>query len=117
MRSDRSASHWVGAAPRTEVLLPIHRCYTHPMPTARPRHFVTESDELASALDAAALRWPHLSRSQLIVRLALEGRSRVQEDAEAGRRTRLGALHEHAGAGTGAFGRGYLEDLRADWPE
>ncbi len=29
-----------------------------PVPTTRPRHYVTETDELAAALDAAALRWP-----------------------------------------------------------
>lgn len=114
-RTYRVPADWYGRA--IEVLLHIDWCYTGPMPTTRPRHFVTESDELASALDVAALRWPHLSRSQLIVRLALEGRSRVEEDAEADRRARLGALHEHAGAGTGAFGTGYLDDLRADWPE
>ena len=87
------------------------------MPTARPRHFVTESDELASALDAAALRWPGLSRSQLIVRLALEGQARVEEDIDAPRRRRLARLREHAGAGSGAYGGGYLDDLRRDWPE
>lgn len=86
------------------------------MPTARPRHFVTESDELAAALDAAALRWPGLSRSQLVVRLALEGRARVEEDVDAHRRGRLARLREHAGAGSGAYGDGYLDDLRSDWP-
>jgi hypothetical protein len=87
------------------------------MPTTRPRHFVTESDELASALDEAALRWPGLSRSQLIVRLALEGRSRIEESIEADRRARLARLRQHAGAGSGAYGDGYLDDLRGDWPE
>jgi hypothetical protein len=43
------------------------------MPTTRPRHFVTETDDLAEALDEAARRWPNLSRAQLLVRLALEG--------------------------------------------
>ena len=43
------------------------------MPTTRPRHLVTETDELAAALNVAAHRWPGLSRSQLLVRLALEG--------------------------------------------
>ncbi|MGL4174979.1 MAG: hypothetical protein ACRCSN_02795 [Dermatophilaceae bacterium] len=43
------------------------------MPTTRPRHFVTETDELAAALDEAAARRPDLSRPQLLVQLALEG--------------------------------------------
>lgn len=102
--------------PGSSVLLVPHQCYTRLMPTARPRHFVTESDELASALDAAALQWPSLSRSQLIVRLALEGHARVEEDIDSRRSGRLTRLRAHAGAGSGAYGGGYLDDLRADWP-
>lgn len=49
------------------------RWYTDEVPTTRPRHQVTETDELAAALDEAAVRWPELSRGQLITRLALEG--------------------------------------------
>lgn len=77
---------------------------------------MTESDELAAALDAAALRWPGLSRSQLIVRLALEGHLRGEESVDAHRRDRLARLREHAGAASGAYGGGYLDDLRGDWP-
>jgi hypothetical protein len=28
------------------------------MPTARPRHMITETDDITAALDAAARRWP-----------------------------------------------------------
>lgn len=49
-----------------------HECYTAGMPTTRPRHVVTESDEIAEVLDQAAKRWPTLSRGQLLRRLVLE---------------------------------------------
>jgi hypothetical protein len=32
------------------------------MPTARPRHLITETDDVAAALDIAAALWPDLSR-------------------------------------------------------
>ncbi|PSL01643.1 hypothetical protein CLV30_113131 [Haloactinopolyspora alba] len=33
-------------------------CYTGRMPTTRPRHFVTETDDLSAVLDAATTPWP-----------------------------------------------------------
>ncbi|WP_448639953.1 hypothetical protein [Geodermatophilus sp. URMC 63] len=77
---------------------------------------MTESDELRTALDAAAVRWPGLSRAQLLVRLALEGH-RVGEAAHRLHRAeRLAAIERHGGALTGAFGPGYLDRLRDEWP-
>lgn len=86
------------------------------MPTARPRHFVTESDDLAEALDAAATRWPGLSRAQLLVRLALEGHRAAQQAHHDRRRRRLSALHQHSGMLKGAYGANYLQRLRDEWP-
>ena len=86
------------------------------MPTSRPRHLVTETDPLAVALDAAARRWPGRSRPQLLVRLALEGDRAVGEVEEQRRRRRRIAVQEHSGLLTGAYGPGYLDDLREEWP-
>jgi hypothetical protein len=86
------------------------------MPTTRPRHFVTETDDLAAALDAAAARWPGLSRGQLLVHLALEGHRAAQQAHEEHRQRRLAALRQHSGALTGAYGPGYLTQLRNEWP-
>lgn len=86
------------------------------MPTARPRHFVTETDDLASALDAAALRWPGLSRPQLLVRLALEGHEAAQQAHDERRRRRLAAVRKHSGILSGAYGPDYLRQLREGWP-
>ncbi len=86
------------------------------MPTSRPRHFVTETDDLAQALDAAAFRWPGLSRAQVLVQLALEGHRAVQQAHDETRRRKLAALRAHSGMLTGAYGPDYLQRLREEWP-
>lgn len=89
------------------------------MPTTKPRHVVTETDEVAAALDVAAKHWPESahSRSRLLVRLVKEGVLRVQEQEESALEKRLRAINEAAGSMSGVFPRGYLEELRKDWPE
>lgn len=82
----------------------------------RPRHVVTETDELATALDAAARRWPGLTRTQLLTRLALEGDCAARGMDEQSRRHRLAAVRRHSGALTGVYESHYLARLRADWP-
>lgn len=91
-------------------------CYTSWVPTTRPRHFVTETDELAAALDAAAGLWPELSRPQLLVRLALEGNQTASHAGEERRQRRLAAIRQHSGVLTGAYGPDYLATLSEDWP-
>jgi hypothetical protein len=86
------------------------------MPTTRPRHFVTETDDLAEALNAAAARWPDLSRAQLLVRLALEGHRAALQAQDERRRQRLASVHRHSGMLTGAYGPDYLPRLRQEWP-
>lgn len=86
------------------------------MPTKRPRHFVTESNELAEALDAAARQWPDLSRAQLIVQLALAGQRAVQRDDDERRERRLAAIRTNSGSLTGLYPGGYLGELRSEWP-
>ncbi len=77
---------------------------------------MTETDELAAALDDAARRWPGLRRTELIVRLALEGqRSALRADDER-RSRRLKAVRKHSGTLTGAYGPDYLKHLRDEWP-
>ncbi|MFV0496495.1 hypothetical protein [Mycobacterium sp.] len=87
------------------------------MPTTRPRHFVTETDDLARALDTAATRWPDLSRPQLLVRLALEGHRAAERTREERRSRRLAAVRAYSGSLAGVYGRAYLKDLREDWPQ
>jgi len=77
---------------------------------------VTETDELAEALDTAAARWPGLSRAQLLVRLALEGYRGAQQSRDDHRRRRLAAVQQHSGMLTGAYGAGYLRRMPEEWP-
>jgi hypothetical protein len=88
------------------------------MPTTRPRHVITETAEVAEALDVAARRWPEDagSRTRLVVHLVREGARALHEDADCALERRLAVLlHEH-GALAGVYGPDYLERLREDWP-
>jgi hypothetical protein len=88
------------------------------MPTTRPRHSVTETDDIAAALRDAAAQWPEDrdSPGRLLVRLLRAGHDAIRgrrEENIAGQRRRL---EEAAGALTGVYPEGYLADLREDWP-
>jgi hypothetical protein len=77
---------------------------------------VTETDDLARALDVAAARWPTLTRAQILVQLALEGSRATEQLHDDRRRRRLTALSEHRGMLTGVYETDYLNRLREDWP-
>lgn len=88
------------------------------MPTTRPRHVLTETDDLAEAIDDAARRWPddRRSRAKLLLHLVHEGHRAVMAGRDAAVSERQEAVLRTAGAGTGLYGDGYLEQLREDWP-
>lgn len=86
------------------------------MPTARHRYQITETDEVARALDAAERRWPGEPRSRLIVRLVTENGESLGElnDAETARR--LAAVEAIAGTFPGLSNQSMLNELRDEWP-
>ncbi len=88
------------------------------MPTSRPRHTLTETDEVAGALDDAARRWPEdrSARGKLLMRLVREGHRAIAGEREAEARRRREAVRRTEGALTGSYPEGYLEQLRDDWP-
>jgi len=86
------------------------------VPTTRARHSVTETDEVARALDDAARRWPGERRGQLLLRLIEEGHRALRGRDEAERRRRLDAIRATDGALTGTYPEGYLAGLRDEWP-
>jgi hypothetical protein len=87
------------------------------MPTARHRYQVTETDDVAHALEAAERRWPGEPRSRLILRLITENGGVVAElnGEEAARR--LAAVEALAGTFPGLSNPGLRDDLRNEWPE
>lgn len=89
-------------------------------PTTRPRHVITETEQVARALDDAARRWPADSgnRAKLLLLLHLvdEGHRAVVGQQESLVRDRREAVARTSGALTGLYGEGYLSGLREDWP-
>jgi hypothetical protein len=87
------------------------------MPTTRPRLTITETDDLAATLDAAAARWPEVrSRRELLLRLVEQGREMLDRERDEGAARRREAIQRTSGALTGAYEPDYLERLRHDWP-
>ncbi len=88
------------------------------MPTTRPRHVITESEQVAHALDDAARRWPADSgnRAKLLLHLVEEGHRAVVGQHESGVQERRNAVARTSGALTGVYGEGYLNELREGWP-
>lgn len=89
------------------------------MPTSRRRHVITETDQVAAAIDDAARRWPQENgnRPRLLLRLLEEGHRAVaaqRQEFAAGRRSAIAAT---SGVASGMYGAGYLDRLREDWPE
>lgn len=82
--------------------------YTSVMPTTRPRHPVTETDEVAAILDAAARRWGDLPRSKLI-RLILDDWAHGGRSGPARAAARASLVGSVPGS-SGAY------DRAEDWP-
>ncbi|MGH3867005.1 MAG: hypothetical protein ACRDQ4_12855 [Pseudonocardiaceae bacterium] len=82
------------------------------MPTGRPRHTLTETDEITAALADAAARWPGLPPTELLKRLVAEGHAALRASLDAER----AAVADTSGALTGIYQAGDLDTLRQDWP-
>lgn len=87
------------------------------MPTTRSRHQITETPEVARALDIAARRWPDEPRSKLLLRLIHAGENALEGARNQTTRTRQEAIASSEGKYADAFNGGYLARLRRDWPE
>jgi hypothetical protein len=89
------------------------------MPTSRPRHTITETDEVARALAVAARRWPADKErpGKLLLDLVREGHRAIAAEDERAAAGRREAIASTEGALTGSYPSDYLERLRDDWPE
>jgi hypothetical protein len=111
MAADQSRS------PSARVLHRTCWCYTRTVPTTRPRLTITETDDVAGALDDAARRWPEIqSRTQLLLRLVETGRAALRRDRGEESDRRRDAIRRTSGSLTGAYDDDYLQRLRDDWP-
>lgn len=86
------------------------------MPTARPRHQVTETPAVARAIDRAALRWPGEPRSKLLLRLVDVGYETLDQHERSDVEGHRAAVTASSGAYPDAFGPDYLAELRDDLP-
>ncbi len=79
---------------------------------------ITETDEVAEALRAAALHWPsdRDRPARLLLDLVREGHRAIAADAERATAERRAAIERTSGALTGMYPDGYLDELRDDWP-
>lgn len=93
------------------------RWYTGRMPTARPRHQITETPEVARAIDRAARRWPDEPRSRLLLRLVDAGGAALEQVEDLAARQRQDAVKAGSGKYADAFNDHYLAELRRDWPQ
>ena len=87
------------------------------MPTDRARLTITETDDVAEAIDLAAERWPETpSRRELLLRLVEQGRSVIERERDEQAERRREAVRRTSGTLTGVYEPDYLERLRDDWP-
>jgi hypothetical protein len=79
---------------------------------------ITESEQVARALDDAAQRWPSDggNRSKLLLRLVEEGHRVVLDQRAREVDAQRYAVGRTSGALTGVYGGDYLTTLREDWP-
>lgn len=87
------------------------------MPTTRPRHQITETPDVARAIDIAAQRWPGEPRGKLLLRLVTTGATALEDSRDAEIERRRAAIQATSGKYADAFPPGYLADLRRDWPD
>ncbi|HKT57846.1 MAG TPA: hypothetical protein VJR25_13850 [Microbacterium sp.] len=87
------------------------------MPTSRRRFSVTETDEIARALDVAAVVWPQdaANRSVLLRRLVELGSARATELTVDRRAVREAAVRETAGIVRGVYPRSGAGAPAEEW--
>lgn len=77
---------------------------------------MTETPEVARALDRAAMRWPGEPRSKLLLRLLHAGDRALEAGQLTATEQHRAAVRASAGAYPDAFNADYLVDMREDWP-
>lgn len=88
------------------------------MPTTKPRHMITETDEISGALSQAAKIWPELAgqRTLLLRKLLEVGIQTIEMDLEKNTAQRIAAVEKLAGSMDGVWPANWREELVEDWP-
>ena len=89
------------------------------MPTARQRHMITETEDLARALDAAAAIWPSdkNKRAELLRHIIDQGVEAVTSLADKKAHKRISAINEAAHKFSGTWPPNWREQMREEWAE
>jgi hypothetical protein len=82
------------------------------MPTTLPRHVISETPQIAAALDSAQLVWPEETRADLMRRLIVTAGEDVLTSAE----HRRDLVAKWAGRCPGSYSAGWDERRKAEWP-
>ena len=87
--------------------------YTVLVSTRRPRHFVTETDEVRRALADAAVIWPEIAgdTGALLRRLIEAGATAIRSTVGV-----RGLVEETSGVASGSYPRSARAELLEEWP-
>ena len=83
------------------------------MPTALQRHSITETPEIAEAIDDTEAIWPGASRSDVLRHLIIRGAQAIRLDLE----SRQAAIREWSGFLPGVYPQDAAQSLKDEWPE
>lgn len=89
------------------------------MPTTRPRHMITETDQISQGLSQVAKQWPELADQRtLLLRKVIEiGLQAIDLEASKSQQKRVAAVKKIAGSMDGVWPANWKEELAEDWPE
>ena len=87
------------------------------MGTLLARTYVTHTPPVRHAIDVARQLWPDEKPGALLVRLIAEGGKSFEAQRDNQTERLMAARLSLAGRYTGAFGPGYLDEVRDGWPE
>lgn len=88
------------------------------MPTTKPRHMITESDDVAAALELAKARWPELSndKGKLLKKMLEFSALAIAREMDLKRNSRLSKIEDIAGSMPDVWPENWREEARSEWP-